>query len=120
GTRASAADRAMSDKKERIVLDDFSGGRNGVDSPVGPGFKPNEVVDAVNGDWYHTTWLRKRYGSSNTSMTGSGMLGTVSSLGRHVPGTNDADAELWAVDDGTAPSFFTRLDNSATWADVAS
>jgi hypothetical protein len=45
----------MSDRKTRIVLADFSGGRNGIDSPLGPEFAANQVTDAVNGDWYHTS-----------------------------------------------------------------
>lgn len=104
----------MSDRKTRIVLDDFSGGRNGADPPLGPTFADNQVTDAVNVNWYRTSGARKRNGSSNLSMTGSGFVGTVSWLGRHVPSTNEADAELWGVDEAT-PATFCRLDNSATW-----
>ena len=105
----------MADAKRRIVLDDFSGGRNGADTPLGPDFAPNQVVDAVNVDWYRTRGARKRNGSSNVSMTGSGSAGnTISFLGRHVPSTSEADAELWSADDGT-PCVLQRLDNSTTW-----
>lgn len=97
-----------------VVLNDFSGGRNGSDPPLGPDFAPNQVVDAVNVDWYRTRGARKRNGSSNVSMTGSGMIATASWLGRNVPSTNDADAELWTADDGS-PSTIQRLDNSTTW-----
>ncbi len=109
----------MGDSKTRVVLADFSGGRNGADPPLGPDFKPNQVTDAVNVDWYRTAGMRRRYGSTNISMTGSGMTGVVSWLGRHVPATSEADAELWAVDEAT-PATFTRLDNNATWASPTS
>ncbi len=105
----------MGDNKTRVILADLSGGRNGADPPLGPDFKPNQVTDAVNVDWYRTTGMRKRYGSANISMTGSGMVGVVSWLGRHVPATSEADAELWAVDEAS-PGTFTRLDNSVSWA----
>jgi hypothetical protein len=108
------------DKKNRLVLADLSGGRNGADPPLSPSFAPNQVVDAVNGDWYRTTGFRKRYGSSNTSMTGSNITGVVTTMARHVPATNDADAELWAMDDASAPTIFARLVNSTTWANPGS
>jgi hypothetical protein len=104
----------MADHKTRIVLDDFSGGRNGADPPLGPTFAATQVVDAVNVDWYRTAGARKRHGSSNVGVTGSGWVGIVSWLGRHVPGTAEADAELWGVDDAN-PTTFQRLDNSTTW-----
>jgi hypothetical protein len=110
----------MSDPaKTRLVLDDFSGGRNGADSPLGPNFGATQVVDAVNGDWFRTTGFRKRWGSSALSMSGfAGTGGAVWWLGRHVPGTLDADAELWALGAETGlggPPAFNRLDNSVTW-----
>ena len=105
----------MADTKRRIVLDDFSGGRNGADTPLGPDFAPNQVVDAVNVDWHRTRGARKRNGSSNVGMTGSGSTGSVISfLGRHVPSTSEANAELWSADDGS-PCTIQRLDNSTTW-----
>lgn len=103
----------MADKLTRIVLDDFSGGRNGADPPLGPTFGANQVTDAVNVDWYRTSGLRKRNGNTNISMTGSTFTGKVSWLARHVPSTVEADAELWAIDDGAGA--FARLDNSAAW-----
>lgn len=110
----------MSDQKNRIVLDDFSGGRDGATTPLGPAFNPASVVDAVNGDWYRTSGFRKRWGSSALSMTGTTMTnGPVFWLGRHVPGTADADAELWALGSNT-PTVFNRLDNSTSWTAPAS
>ncbi|GAC1662959.1 MAG: hypothetical protein PVS2B1_21910 [Candidatus Dormibacteraceae bacterium] len=100
-----------------IVIADLSGGRNGADSPLSPAFGPTQCVDAVNVDWYRTTFCRKRYGSSNLSMAGSPFVGTVSFLGRHVPSTDESLAELWACDDGT-PSTLARLAGGVTWAGV--
>lgn len=109
----------MADKKTRLVLADFSGGRNGVDSPLGPAFAANQVTDAVNGDWYHTSGFRKRNGSSNLD-TQSIFSNKVSWMGRHVPTTKEADAELWAIDDSASPPGIARLDNSTTWSGPSS
>lgn len=95
-----------------LVFDDFSGGRNVTDTPLGPDFKSNQVLDALNVDWYKTKGFRKRGGVTSISMTGSGMTDNVWHLARHVPGINEADAELWAFDEN---SNIYRLDNSATW-----
>lgn len=104
------------DKIGKIVIDDCSGGLNGNDSPVGPGFKPNQVTSANNVEWFRTRVARKRRGSANVSMTGSSMADYVWALARHVPGTTEADAELWALDQNQA---IYRLDNSATWTTPA-
>lgn len=98
-----------------IVLNDFSAGRQGATPPLSPDFPPNGVVDAVNVDWYRTRGLRKRDGSSLLSMTGAIGGNVISWLGRFVPGTVEADAELWSSPYGIA---FERLDNSATWTQV--
>lgn len=110
----------MPDNAGRLVLDDFSGGQNGTDPPLGPTFAPNQVTVASNVDWYRTKGCRRRNGSSNLSMTGSGFgSANVAWLARHVPSTDEANAELWAGDDGT-PATIQRLDNSATWTSPAS
>lgn len=102
------------DPKPRLVLDDFAGGRNQVDAPLGPDFQPNQVVDAVNVDWYRTRGARKRHGCSLVGSAGAFFTAIIAWLGRHVPGTSEADAELWGLDNDTFPHF-ARLDNSATW-----
>lgn len=108
----------MSDRKTRLVLNDFSGGRNGADPPLGPTFGANQVVDAVNVNWYRTAGARKRNGSANLGMTSAPFAATVSWMGRHVPGTSEAAAELWAIDDAT-PSSFGYLTAGTTWATPA-
>lgn len=82
------------------MIGDCRGGRNGVDPPLALGDR--ECVDAVNVEWYHTTLGRKRKGISAASTTfssGGPFTGKVSSLFRHVPGTDEGAAEQWAVDD---------------------
>lgn len=90
----------MADRARRIVLNDVSGGRNGVDPPTS--LAPNTCVDAVNVEFWHAPMGRKRRGLSSavtTFSSGGPFTGKISSLFRHVPGTNETAAEQWAVDD---------------------
>lgn len=90
----------MSDKSRRHVIADLRGGRNGVDPPWA--IRDNECVDAVNVDWWRTTFAHKRGGmsaSSTTFSSGGPFTGIISTLIRHVPGNDQTLAELWAVDD---------------------
>ena len=90
----------MGDKARRVVFADVSGGRNGVDPPTA--LVENECVDAVNVEFWHAPMGRKRNGiSTATTSFGSGgpFTGKISSLFRHVPGTDEGAAEQWAVDD---------------------
>lgn len=79
---------------------DLSGGRNGIDPPTE--IKSNECVDAVNVEWWHAPLGRKRNGMASATTTfGSGgpFTGKLSSMYRHVPGTDETAAEQWIVDD---------------------
>ena len=90
----------MADRYQRATISDLRGGRNGVDPPFAIG--STECVDAVNVEWFQTTVGRKRNGVSASSVlfsTGGPFTGKVSSLHRHVPGTDESLAEQWAVDD---------------------
>lgn len=92
----------MADGFQRTVIADLSGGRNGVDAPTSPRFRANQVSDAVNMDWYQTTFGRKRNGSSASDVSfssGGPFTGHLSFLCRHVPGTDPTAAEEWAIDD---------------------
>lgn len=94
----------MADPKSPLVFDDLSGGINGADPPLT--LAANQCLDAVNGDWWHAGLFRKRNGSSSmdlTFSTGGPFAGILSTLIRHVPGTDDSVAELWGVDDSATP-----------------
>jgi hypothetical protein len=78
---------------------DLRGGRNGYLPPWA--IADNECADAVNVDWYGSNFARRRNGVSSVSTTfsaGGPFGGIISSLFRHVPGTDESLAELWAVD----------------------
>lgn len=107
----------MSDRHTRLVLDDFSGGRNNADTPLGPMFENAQVVDAVNVDWYRTTGARKRWGSTLISTDGATFTSPVAWLGRWVPGIDEQQAELWALDT-TAGNTFYRLWPLNAWTAV--
>lgn len=97
----------------RIVIADLRGGRNGFDPPWA--IKDTECVDAVNVDFYKTTFANKRGGMTNPTTTGATGTGTISSVFRHVPTTSEAAAELWKVDDGATP-VINRLAGGTSWA----
>lgn len=102
----------MSDKKNRKVIDDLRGGRNGYDAEWA--ILDTQCADAVNVDFYKARIGNKRGGMSAAGTTGMTMTGTVSSLFRHVPATDETLAELWAVDDSTP--IINRLAGGTTWA----
>ncbi len=105
----------MADKAKRLVLDDLSAGLNGYDAPWA--LPVRMCADAVNVDFYRTKFARKRGGLATVSTTfssGGPFTGTISSLFRHVPGTDETLAELWAIDDA-ATSIVGRLAGATTW-----
>ena len=90
----------MADKYKRLVIGDARGGRNGVDPPLT--LRENEVVDAVNVEYFHSSLGRKRQGILGAQAgfsSGGPFTGKLSSLFRHVPSTDETVAEQWAVDD---------------------
>ena len=94
------------DRKSRYVVADTTGGRNGIDPPTSPKFAANQVEDAVNVDWWQTPFARKRNGSSASGVSfasGGPFTGKISTLIRHVPGTDPTAAEEWAFDDAATP-----------------
>lgn len=105
----------MADRAKRLVLDDLSFGRDGYDAPWA--LPARSCVDAVNVDWFRTKFANKRSGMvalSTTFSAGGPFTGTISSLFRHVPGTDEGAAELWAVDDA-ATNVVGRLAGATTW-----
>lgn len=116
------------EKLQRLMIADLRSGRNGTDPPLslkqptqsyqgsamaGSG----ECVEAINVDWYNASLARKRGGADSVSLTftsGGPFTGKLSFLGRHVPTTDEAVAELWAVDDAATP-VVGRMAGAATF-----
>jgi len=102
-------------EERKIVLMDLRGGRNDTDPPMS--LRPDQCVEMLNVDWKDTTFARKRGGASSISLTGGTAFDAViATLIRHVPGSSETAAELWAFD-GDA-SLAKRLTGGTTWADV--
>lgn len=89
-------------------------GRNGSDANFL--IPDRQCLEAYNIDWFQSALGRKRPGSFPIGL--DGWTDTTSNspyaLLRHVPGEDQSDAELWAMDGNLA---FHRLAGSATWAD---
>ena len=88
-------------------------GMNSYDAPWA--IKDTECVDAPNVDFYKSRCGRKRGGMAAITTTGITTTGVISSVFRHVPGTDETAAELWAVDDAATP-IINRLAGGTTWA----
>lgn len=90
----------MASPNSLVVLNDFSGGSNLTDLPIG--LKGTECYHAVNVEWVRTRAGRRRRGSAQviTSFVNPAdfFVGAIGSMARHVPGTSEAAAEVWAVD----------------------
>jgi hypothetical protein len=86
----------MATKTGTLIIDNLDGGMNDVDSPLR--LMENQFVEARNIN-LTSNLFGKRLGATALSVTGSGLTGVVSSLIRHLPSEDEAEAELWAVDD---------------------
>lgn len=93
----------------RLIISDLRGGRNGTEPPLtlreasgGVEGSGGECVEALNVDWWNASLCRKRSGATAMNVTGP-LTGTISFLGRHVPGVDETKAELWAADDAATP-----------------
>lgn len=96
-----------------LTISDLRGGRNNVDPPQT--LDDFHVVEALNVDFWNSRCGRKRNGVASTSFTNSGTFaGKISSLFRHVPGTDETLAELWATDDSGTP-VVGRLGFTLAW-----
>lgn len=106
----------MADRKNRYVISDLSGGRNGTDPSWA--IAENQCQDAVNVDFYRSTLGNKRSGA--TTVTGASTAftsATMSFLFRHVPGTSEGDAELWGANEAIPPEFFV-LRTGVAWSAI--
>src|SRR5262245_40190375 len=99
-----------------VIIADLRGGMNSADSPLL--LPDNQCVLALNVDWRDTLIGRKRYGASTIVLTGgTAFTGPFNTLIRHVPGSDEGAAELWAVD-SASPTLVKRLTGGTSWADV--
>lgn len=90
-------------------------GRNGYDDPFL--VAQNQCCEAKNVDWYGAALGRRRGGASALSITGgTAFASRVTFLGKFVPGSDQAAAELWGID-GTG--LTKRLAGGTSWADVS-
>jgi hypothetical protein len=103
----------MADKSRLLVIKDLRSGRNNVDPPQS--LTDTHCVEAINVDWYNTTFGRKRNGVVSVALSSSPFTGIISSGFRHVPGTDETLAELWATDDA-APPHVGRLAGGTAWS----
>lgn len=105
----------MADHKGRHVIADLRGGRNGYDPPWA--IKDNECADAVNVEFWQSRCGRKRGGvtAATATFSAGGPFNNITSLYRHVPGTDETAAELWGWDDSN-PTVFGRSAAAATFA----
>lgn len=97
----------------RIV--DLRGGRNDSDPPLS--LPDDQCQEALNVDWWEGSVANKRGGAvalSTTFSSGGPFTGIVSSLIRHVPGSDETLAELWAFDNATTP-IVGRLAGATTF-----
>lgn len=104
----------MADKKQRLIIADLRGGRNGAEPAWA--IKDTQCADAVNVEFYKSRLGRKRNGFVASSVTNDpGFAGGILfvNLFRYVPGTDDTAAELWGT---TSGDQITRLAAGITWA----
>lgn len=84
-----------------LLIDDLSGGRNGVDHPGSPGFPSTQSVEAINADLSQPGVIARRLGSVEVmgSTTNEGFTSPIATLIRHTPSGNENAAEVWAFEE---------------------
>jgi hypothetical protein len=106
-------------------LADFSisslrGGLNNTDPAIA--LPSDQVVVAENVEWTRSTLGERRRGSDAIDLTGSDLAGCdrIVWLHRHLPTTDEADAQLWAlgITDGS-PSTATLAYKDTSWHTVS-
>ncbi len=103
---------------DAILLNDLRGGRNGFDPPHL--LRNNQVVEAVNVDYYGASLARRRGGSVQVSLTGGTAFTNtaIDRLYRFIPAAAETDAELWALGRNGTDVLVKRLAGGTTWANV--
>lgn len=77
-----------------LTVPDLRGGRSGKDVPTS--LPTNQCTEAFDVDFYYAKCGNKRWGATATSLSGYGtQTDHDGSLIRHVPGGDEAAAELW-------------------------
>lgn len=87
-----------------LAVTDCRGGRNDSDPPHM--LPDGQCQEALNVDWWEGSVANKRQGAtalSTTFTTGGPFTGVISSMIRHVAGSDETLAELWAFDGAATP-----------------
>jgi hypothetical protein len=94
---------------------DLRGGRNGIDPPIV--LPDDQVVEAVNADYFDGMLGRRRAGMTVISMSGGTAFSTnIYNLVSHLPGSDPKKLELWGFD--SAPIAKRLVGGVASWSDV--
>lgn len=101
----------MAASSKLLTFGDLRGGRNSSDPPLS--LADDQVVEAVNVDWWEGTLANKRNGSTVITLTSSPFTGVVSAAIRHVPGVDESASELWGFDQN---NIIGRLAGGVAWA----
>jgi hypothetical protein len=107
----------MGTTSKPLSITNLCGGINDADPPLT--IADTQVVAATNIDYYEGGLGRKRGGAATVPVTFSGgggpFGGEILSLVRHIPGSDDTAAELWAFDES---GKIGRRASAATWVDI--
>lgn len=87
-------------------------GRFGVDNPFE--CPEDQVIEAMNVDFYRSSFIRKRRGATNVPLTGVFGASDVVALHTHLPTDEYTNRELWAV---TEDGFISRKAGAADWTE---
>jgi hypothetical protein len=104
-------------QRQALVLASLIG-RDG-STPSELAIPQNKAKEAVNVDFYRASFARKRNGCEDAfaDTTAEAFTGQLSFLGRHVPGADETDAELWGIDNAVTP-LVQRLTGGTVWSTV--
>ena len=100
-----------------LTISSLRGGLN-EDPPIS--IRPDQCTLAENVEWFTSSLGERRKGSVNVNVSGTALatVGRVVWLYRHLPTTNLADAQLWAMG-LTSPSTAVLAYKDTVWHDVA-
>lgn len=104
----------MAQSSKLLTFGDLRGGRNSSDPPLS--LADDQVVEALNVDWWEGTLANKRNGSTPITVTSIPFTGVVNAMVRHVPGVDETASELWGLDTN---NVWGRLTGGTTWASPA-